>query len=137
VVLVDSAYEVPGELERLVHGLKEVARRFATGTILLWYPIKDAQPIAAFRKEIADLGLAKVLAVELLIRTPDDASRLNGAGLIVVNAPFTLSAKLGALLPQLARLLAQAPGAGFRLEALGRERAPADNAGNRRGPERS
>ena len=60
VVLVDPAYEVPGELERLVHGLKEVARRFATGTILLWYPIKDAQPIAAFRKEIADLGLAKV-----------------------------------------------------------------------------
>jgi 23S rRNA (adenine2030-N6)-methyltransferase len=123
VVLVDPAYEVPGELDRLVSGLKEVERRFATGTILLWYPIKDAKPVAAFRKKIGDLGLAKVMAVELLIRKPDDPALLNGAGLIVVNAPFTLSAKLGALLPELARLLAQGPGAAFRLEELGRERA--------------
>ena len=46
VVLVDPAYEQPGELERLVQGLKEAARRFATGTILLWYPIKDVTAIA-------------------------------------------------------------------------------------------
>ena len=123
VVLVDPAYEVEGELERLVHGLQEACRRFATGTILLWYPIKDAKPVAAFRKEIADLGLAKAMAVELLIRGPEDAALLNGAGLVVVNAPFTLSAMLGALLPDLARLLAQAPGAAFRLEQLGRERS--------------
>jgi 23S rRNA (adenine2030-N6)-methyltransferase len=128
VVLVDPAYEVPGELERLVQGLKEVERRFATGTILLWYPIKDQRQIAAFRRQIAELGFAKALAVELLVRKPDDATRLNGAGLIVVNAPFTLSAKLAALMPELARLLAQAPGASYRLEELGRER-PADARG--------
>jgi len=123
VVLVDPAYEVPGELERLVQGLKEVERRFATGTILLWYPIKDTRQIAAFRKQIAELEFAKALAVELLIRKPDDPTRLNGAGLIVVNAPFTLWAKLETLLPELARLLAQAPGAALRLEELGREHA--------------
>jgi 23S rRNA (adenine2030-N6)-methyltransferase len=121
VVLVDPAYEVPGELERLVQGLKEADCRFATGTILVWYPIKDAKPIAAFRNEIAELGLAKVLAVELLIRAPVYPECLNGAGLIVVNPPFTLSSKLAGLLPELARLLAQGPGATFRLETLGRE----------------
>jgi 23S rRNA (adenine2030-N6)-methyltransferase len=121
VVLVDPAYEVQGELERLVQGLKEVERRFATGTILLWYPIKDEGMIAAFRKQIADLGFAKAMAVELLVRKPDDATRLNGAGLIVVNAPFTLAGKLAALMPELARLLAQSPGATFRLEQLGQE----------------
>ncbi len=121
VVLVDPAYEVPGEFDRLVQGLTEVERRFATGTMLLWYPIKDAQPIAAFRRQVAALGLPKVLAVELLIRKPDDATLLNGAGLIVVNPPFTLSAKLEVLLPELARLLAQGPGATYRLEELGRE----------------
>jgi 23S rRNA (adenine2030-N6)-methyltransferase len=123
VVLVDPAYEVPGELDRLVQGLNEVARRFATGTILLWYPIKDTQAIAQFHKRIAERGLAKVLAVEILVRRPDDATLLNGAGLIVVNAPFTLAAKLAALLPELARLLAQAPGGTFHLEDLGCEQA--------------
>ena len=41
VVLVDPAFEEQGELDRLVEGLGEAVRRFATGTFLLWYPIKD------------------------------------------------------------------------------------------------
>ena len=94
VVLVDPAYEQPGELERLVQGLKETERRFATGTILLWYPIKDATAIAQLRRQVAGLELPKALAVELMIRAADDPERLNGAGLIVVNPPFTLAAKL-------------------------------------------
>jgi 23S rRNA (adenine2030-N6)-methyltransferase len=134
VVLVDPAYEVAGELARLVDGLKEVERRFATGTILLWYPIKDEKPIAAFRGQVAELGLAKALAVEILVRAPVDPARLNGAGLIVVNAPFTLSARLNALLPDLARLLAQGSGSAFRLETLGRERSALGKDEDNRGP---
>jgi 23S rRNA (adenine2030-N6)-methyltransferase len=125
VVLVDPAYEQPGELERLVQGLKEAARRFATGTILLWYPIKDVTVIAQLRRQVAGLELPKALAVELLIRAPHDPDRLNGAGLVVVNPPFTLAAKLALLLPELARLLAQGPGATFRIEELGRDAVPA------------
>ena len=53
VVLVDPAYEEPGELERLVQGLKDAARRFAGGTILLWYPIKDLRAAVALRRQIA------------------------------------------------------------------------------------
>jgi 23S rRNA (adenine2030-N6)-methyltransferase len=74
------------------------------------------------------LALPKALAVELLIRSPDDPARLNGAGLIVINAPFTLPAKLKVLLPQLARLLAQGEGAAFRLEELGTEPAAPDKS---------
>jgi 23S rRNA (adenine2030-N6)-methyltransferase len=118
VVLVDPAYEEAGELDRLVQGLQEATRRFAGGTFLLWHPIKDERAVAAFRKEIAELGIAKVLAVDLLIRGPGDPSLLNGCGLIIVNPPFTLQEKLKALLPELARVLAQGKGAGFRLEAL-------------------
>ena len=124
VVLVDPAYEQPGELERLVQGLKETERRFATGTILLWYPIKDTTAIAQLRRQVAGLELPKALAVELLIRAAVDPDRLNGAGLIVVNPPFTLAAKLALLMPELARLLAQGPGATFRIEELGREAVP-------------
>jgi 23S rRNA (adenine2030-N6)-methyltransferase len=118
VALVDPAYEEPGELDRLVQGLKEASRRFAGGTLLLWYPIKDERAVGAFRREIAALGIAKMLAVELTIRGGGDPTLLNGCGLIVVNPPFTLAEKLKALLPELSRVLAQGKGAGFRIEEL-------------------
>jgi len=123
VMLIDPAFEQTGELARLVGGLKEAARRFATGTFLLWYPIKEMAPVAAFRREVAALGLPKAMAIELMVRGGADETRLNGAGLIAVNAPFTLSAKLDALLPELAPVLAQGEGAGFRIEQLGTQAA--------------
>lgn len=123
VVLVDPAYEQTGEFDRLAGGLKEAVRRFATGVFLLWYPIKDDAAVAAFRRKIADLALPKAVAVELMIRRPDDPARLNGAGLIVVNGPYTLGAQLAELLPELARLLAQGDGATFRIEELGADSA--------------
>jgi 23S rRNA (adenine2030-N6)-methyltransferase len=123
VVLIDPAFEVAGELDRLVAALGEAEKRFAGGTYLLWYPIKEPRPVAAFRRNVAALGLPKALAVELMIRDGEDETRLNGAGLIVVNAPYTLAANLKVLLPELARVLAQGNGAGFRLEELGSEAA--------------
>jgi 23S rRNA (adenine2030-N6)-methyltransferase len=125
VVLVDPAFEEQGELDRLVEGLGEAVRRFATGTFLLWYPIKDVQEVTAFRRKIAALELPKkALAVELMIRGGDDTLRLNGAGLILVNAPYTLEAKLKALMPVLVRLLTQGEGARFLLHELGSDAPP-------------
>lgn len=121
VVLVDPAFEEVRELDRLAEGLQEAIQRFATGTFLLWYPIKDAKAVAAFRRRIAGLALPKAMAVELSVRGPDDETRLNAAGLIVVNAPFTLPGHLRVLLPELARVLAQGPGGGCRIDDLGRE----------------
>lgn len=121
VVLVDPAFEQPGELDRLAEGLKEGMRRFAGGTYLLWYPIKQLQPVAAFRRKIEALGLPKAMTIELTIRDTADEERLNGAGLLVVNAPFTLGASLETLLPPLANVLAQGTGGGFRIENLGTE----------------
>jgi 23S rRNA (adenine2030-N6)-methyltransferase len=123
VMLIDPAFEQAGELDRLVQGLQEAVRRFATGTFLLWYPIKDAKTVTVFRRKIGDLGLPKATAIELMVREPDDETRLNGAGLIAVNAPYTLAANLEVLLPGLASVLAQGKGAGFRLEELGSEPA--------------
>jgi 23S rRNA (adenine2030-N6)-methyltransferase len=124
VVLVDPAFEEQGELERLVEGLGEAVRRFATGTFLLWYPIKDMKAVAAFRRKIAALELSKVLAVELMIRGGEDTQRLNGAGLVVVNAPYTLEAKLKVLMPVLMSLLAQGDGARFLVQDLGAHAPP-------------
>jgi 23S rRNA (adenine2030-N6)-methyltransferase len=121
LVLVDPAFEETGELDRLVQGLQEAVRRFASGTYLLWYPIKEVRRAVEFRRQLAELGLAKAMAIEVMIRASEDETRLNGAGLVAVNAPFTLRENLEAALPELARVLAQGKGAGFRLYDLGRE----------------
>lgn len=123
LTLIDPAFEVQGELQRLLEALQQGMRRFASGTFLLWYPIKEVRVAAAFRQKLAALGLPKVLAIEFMIRGSEDETRLNGAGLIAVNAPYTLVGTLQVLLPELVKILAQGKGAGFRLEELGHEAA--------------
>ncbi len=111
VVLVDPPFEEAGDLVRLVDGLREAARRFATGTVLLWYPIKDHKPIRRFHDRLAALGLPKLVAAELFVRRPVHPGLLNGCGLVVLNPPFTLAAQLDLLLPVLAQRLGDGPGA--------------------------
>jgi 23S rRNA (adenine2030-N6)-methyltransferase len=121
VVLIDPPFEEPGELARLLQGLAEAHRRFATGTFMLWYPIKDLRPIHAFRREATELGLEKLLCVELLI----DAARgtgLAGCGLLILNPPFTLKANLDVLLPFLVDRLGQGTGATHDVRWLAPER---------------
>lgn len=122
VILVDPPFEEPGELARLVRGLEEAAIRFATGTVVLWYPIKDERSIFGFRREIEALGLPKVLSAELFVRRSSEDAPLIGTGLIVFNPPFTLAAKLKSALPFLAERLALDQGARFNLVPIGRDR---------------
>lgn len=118
VVLIDPPFEEPGELQRLVGGLRQGVKRFATGTYMLWYPIKDPTTTSAFKQDVAGLGLEKLVAVEFFIRRPVDIEKLNGHGLIVLNPPFTLRADLEKVLPFLGGLLGQGEGASFAVEAL-------------------
>jgi 23S rRNA (adenine2030-N6)-methyltransferase len=107
LILIDPPFEQRDELERLTQGLREATRRFATGTYLLWYPIKDREKIAAFRNAVAR-EFPRALSVELLVRAPRDPDTLNGCGLLAINPPHTLHAKLDTLLPFLVERLAQA-----------------------------
>lgn len=118
VVLIDPPFEKPGEFQRLHQALRQGVQRFATGTYLLWYPIKDPRTVAAFKKELSTLGLAKLKAVEFFVRAPDDVEQLNGHGLVMLNPPFSLVDELEACLPVLVDLLAQGPGASFGIETL-------------------
>lgn len=121
VVLIDPPFEVEGERERLVSGLKDGLARFATGTYLLWYPIKELAPAAAMKRDIVALGVDKLLCAELFVHRPGDAHRLNGCGLLVINPPYQLYEHLQVLLPFLAERLGQSPGACFDLTWLARE----------------
>lgn len=122
VVLIDPPFEEAGEFDRLVEGLAAAHRRFATGTVILWYPAKDPRRIGAFHRAVTALEIPKVLAAELYVRAPLSEGTLAGTGLVILNPPYTLSAALEILLPYLVRTLGRARSAEMKLAWLTGER---------------
>jgi 23S rRNA (adenine2030-N6)-methyltransferase len=116
VVLIDPPFEQADELDRLGQALSGAHRKWPSGVYVLWYPIKDAHATASFARRLAGLSIARILRVEFSLPSRGD-DRLRGAGLIVVNPPWTLHDELGVLLPALAQALGGTAG-GTRLDWL-------------------
>ena len=118
VVLIDPPFEADDDFARLASGLAAAHRKWATGIYILWYPIKGSTAPEALAKRLRRLALAKVLRAELLIAPLSDPTRLNGAGMILVNPPWTLESELSELLPVLAGVLGRQGKGRFRLDRL-------------------
>jgi 23S rRNA (adenine2030-N6)-methyltransferase len=122
LVLIDPPFEQPGELIRMTDALGEALARFATGTYLLWYPIKDEKPVARFHRGILEATAAAriepPLKIELLLRPARNPLVLNGCGLVVVNPPYTLEADMTLALPELVNRLGDQGKGMFRLGPL-------------------
>ncbi|WP_158889464.1 MULTISPECIES: 23S rRNA (adenine(2030)-N(6))-methyltransferase RlmJ [unclassified Pseudomonas] len=117
LLLIDPPFEKADELERCVKAVAEAIGRMRQTVIMLWYPIKDRRQLRRFHTGLQASGAPKLLNVELLIRAADDATRLNGSGLAIVNPPWGLEEELRDLLPWLAEHLAQGEGS-WRLDWL-------------------
>ncbi len=124
LVLVDPPFEEPGEFDRLVAGLFTAHRRWPGGIYALWYPIKDWEAVAGFRRALMRSGIARILDIRLDLRAPSTPPRLDGSGLIVVNPPYTLEDELKVILPALQSALAQS-GGGWTVEWLVEDVPPA------------
>lgn len=121
LVLVDPAFEEPGEFERLASGLAEAHRRWATGIYLLWYPIKNGDEVRAFEKRMAALQISKILRAELSVGAgAEKLDALYACGLAVINPPWPLEDELKTLLPALGRSLAADGRGNHRLDWLAR-----------------
>jgi 23S rRNA (adenine2030-N6)-methyltransferase len=118
LVLIDPPYEARDEFDRVFAALTDATTRWASGTYLIWYPVKDPSVSGAFLDRLERDGPPKTLMAELHIRGAEDAARLSGAGLVIVNPPWTLEAALKDLYTGLAVSLVQGPGARARVEWL-------------------
>ena len=96
LVLIDPPYEQTDEAERLAAALAVGLRRWANGTFMAWYPIKDGLIGAALARAAIAGGFPKTLQAEF---SPfeRDGVRLAGGGLLIVNAPWKLDERLAAL----------------------------------------
>jgi 23S rRNA (adenine2030-N6)-methyltransferase len=104
VVLIDPPFESKDEAEQLVKGVENALRRFATGTYLIWYPIKDRPPVDALHQALKATGARNQLVCELWMSEPLSPMILNGSGLVVINPPFKLENWLKEALPAMVRI---------------------------------
>ena len=121
LVLMDSPFEQPGEYERLAAAITEVSRRARGLVQAAWYPIKGRAPVRAFHTALRESGVRDILAAELHLREPTDAARLNGCGLIVVNAPHGFEEAARSILEALRARISLEAGAGWSLTRIADE----------------
>jgi len=110
LVLVDPSFEDAGDFARLGEALEAAQRKWAGGTYLLWYPVKERAGPDALARRLRRSGIAKILRVELSLGGTRADNRLGACGLIVVNPPWTLADELAILLPELAAILSAGSG---------------------------
>lgn len=107
VLLIDPPFEEAGEFDRMIVALRAAYERFATGTFMLWYPIKNLMAVDAFRRDVARLGLPKTLKVEIDFAEVRSQDQLSGSGLIIVNPPFTLADEMRTILTAITPIMAR------------------------------
>ena len=117
-MLIDPPFEREGEYDRMIEALQHARRRWPGGTVVLWYPVKKRAHTDEWLGTLKSLGFPDLYSAELYIRAPWSTARLNGSGLVIANAPFTLESELRILLPWLAGVMSAGKGSGWRIEKL-------------------
>lgn len=117
LVLIDPSYEGHGDYGRVLQTVGDGLRRFAQGVFMVWYPIVRKPGAAAMLQGLKALAPRGWLQAWLSVQ-PTDAQGfgLAGSGVLVINPPHTLHARLQDALPWLRQQLAQHDGATHGLE---------------------
>jgi 23S rRNA (adenine2030-N6)-methyltransferase len=118
VVLVDPAFEVTNETEKVALLLKHGLRRMAQTCFVIWYPVTTQRFADDFCNALTFAGAKSALRAELLVRPATDDGGLAGSGVVVVNPPWTLHDELQILLPALTQSLQTTQGGASALRWL-------------------
>ena len=122
LVLIDPPYEAQlDEFGTALAAIREALARWPQGIIALWYPIKQRRVLQTFYRKAAALPAKSALLLELLVRPDDSPLRMNGSGMLLLNAPWQFDQTLQPALTAMTTALGEA-GAASQLTWL---RAPA------------
>ncbi len=118
LVLIDPPFEAQlDEFAIALSAIREGLTRWPQGMYALWYPIKQRRALAKFQRAAAALDTKSTLLVELLVRPDDSPLRMNGSGLLLLNAPWQFDVQIAPALKALQAALGET-GASSRCEWL-------------------
>jgi 23S rRNA (adenine2030-N6)-methyltransferase len=119
LTFIDPPYEESRQdFERVRHAAAEALRRFPTGVVAIWYPIKDERDTAAWQAALAGELDCELLAAELSLYPSDSRVALNGSGMLILNPPYRLAERMELWLPQLHACLDLGHGGGASVRQL-------------------
>ena len=104
LVLIDPPYENPEEFTRIAHSLPVALKRWETGIVAIWYPIKEKALVEKFYRVLKTNIKQPVMAIELTIY-PDLPGHLNGCGMVIINPPWQFDKEVENELPWLWKAL--------------------------------
>jgi len=119
LTFIDPPYEESRQdFERARHAAAEALRRFHTGVVAIWYPIKDESDTSAWHAALVAELDCRLLAAELSLYPRDSRVALNGSGMLILNPPFQLAERLESWLPRLYACLDSGHGGGTSVRHL-------------------
>ena len=118
IVLLDSSFDRAREFQRIVRALTAAHERWATGIYAVWYPLMDAETMAAFERNLRNTGMRKILRLELATAPRDQTGVIPGSGMLVINPPWHFDTEARPLLQWLWRTLAADGAGGARIDWL-------------------
>lgn len=118
ITLVDPPFEQPGEFDRLLQACEDHHRRFETGTLILWYPIKDRSGVGRLERALRASNRFNGLMCTLSVAEVELSGPVTSCGVVVINPPYVLRDELIIILPQLCSLLQRSDAASTSIEAL-------------------
>ena len=122
LVLIDPPFETQSNEFRAIEAAMSVAlERWPTGIYAIWYPIKQREATRPFLRWFSANGARKTLVAELMVHADDSPLRLNGCGMVIVNAPWKFDEQLRATLPLLQQDLARDANSAVRVDWLARD----------------
>lgn len=123
LVLIDPSYEIKSDYPRVLAALKDGAKRFATGTFLVWLPFLPSIDARALPEKLRKLP-GDWLQASLHVRGPATKGYgMSGSAMFVLNPPWTLKQALYDSLPWLTEVLAVDVKASWELLESGSGRA--------------
>jgi 23S rRNA (adenine2030-N6)-methyltransferase len=115
LILIDPPFEEKSEFADLATAVQEAMARFATGTYLIWYPLKDETAADRFVAVATAATNVEFLDVRLAVSKPFAGLGLTASGVLVLNPPFVLENELRTVMPCLEERLAESSGSRFDL----------------------
>jgi 23S rRNA (adenine2030-N6)-methyltransferase len=89
LIVLDPAFEVINEFEKIIHTLHLIKKRFTSGMTMLWYPIKDKKVIENFYASYKQIGYSETLILEFDI-SKLQSTGLQKCGILISNPPDIL-----------------------------------------------
>lgn len=105
LVFMDPPFEQTDEFDRIVAQVAMALTRWSSGIYAIWFPIKDRQRVTKFYQALANSSGKPVLLAEFAIFPEDSPVGLNACGMVIINPPWQIEAKLTVVLQTLWQIL--------------------------------